>query len=178
MLSYLLILVGIGAFVYGVYMLWQQFVPPSFEELQQATRVSAAESVNEDGQLHTVQLMIPTRDIHVPVMKGAIDQGEWEVSKHVALMIEKDVDAGLGAVVYAHNTQKLFGKLESVKAGDVVELTLNDWSVEKYEVVETKVVSPDQVDAVLTASVDEIVLYTCVGFLDGDRLLVRAKLLQ
>lgn len=175
-MSHLLIVVGLVAVVYGMSLLWQRIKPAKFSELE---IISQSSDFNSDGDsLFAVQLLNADHRIQVPVIRGHFVNGEWELSEDAALVIQADDASDSATVVYGHNFPRILGELHMVQAGESFELVMSDWSKKQYKVTEVMEVSPDQVQVLFTDSSNDLIVYTCSGFLDSKRLVVRARLVD
>ncbi|MCH7641142.1 sortase, partial [Patescibacteria group bacterium] len=67
---------------------------------------------------------------------------------------------------------EMFGDLNELEEGDIIEVLQNDaWR--RYEVRETRSVTPSDVEAILSDD-NQLTLYTCEGSFDQKRLVVYA----
>lgn len=173
-LSYLLIVISLFTFVYGLNLVWEHFRPARFSELN----VIADEVSDNPEMLSSVQLLIAARDIHVPLIKGSVINDAWQLSNDAGLVIQSSEASESAIIVYGHNYERILGKLPLVEVGDSVELVLNDWSKQQFEVTEVKQVSPDEVGVLFSKAKNDLIIYTCTGFLDTKRLVVRAHLVE
>lgn len=107
---------------------------------------------------------IPRMDIEMPVYLGATKEN---MALGVANLGETSIPLGgmnTNAVLSAHRgykTMPFFRDIESLELGDRVYVT-NFWETIAYEVVETKVIVPDEIDEVrIQEGRDMITLLTC-----------------
>lgn len=77
-------------------------------------------------------------------------------------------------ILYGHNTRKILGNIRALKGGEEVALTTEDGSTHLYEVSEIHEVEPNQTKFLEPTSEETLTLYTCSGFLDQKRFIVRA----
>jgi sortase (surface protein transpeptidase) len=68
--------------------------------------------------------------------------------------------------------------MRKVKVGEQLSLNYPDGESKKYVVTSVFRVDADQLSILDLAKPDTLVLYTCVGFLDSQRLVVLAQLNQ
>ena len=123
-----------------------------------------------------IRIVIPSVGIDVPVAEARVVNGYWEVS---------DVSASHGAgsafpgtlgntVIFAHAKEGLFLPLRNVKKTDrIYVFTPNRWY--QYRVESIVAVAPTETHMIRQTSDETITLFTCSGFLDTKRLVVRAK---
>lgn len=122
------------------------------------------------------RLIIPSLDIDLPVKESKVINGFWEVFADSA-------GFGLGSaypdevgnqVIFAHARKGLFLPLKNAKLGQIIYvLTKDKWY--SYKAVEIKEVLPTQVEVIAPTIDTTLTLYTCSGFSDSKRLIVRAK---
>lgn len=79
-------------------------------------------------------------------------------------------------ILYGHNYSNVLGKLPQVKVGDRVILEGSQGGSFAYEVVFSGQVELDDTSWLDDASDAVVTLYTCSGFMDGKRWVVRGKL--
>ncbi len=122
-----------------------------------------------------IRIIIPSLDIDLPIKEAKVVKGYWEVFEDVA-------GFGLGSaypeevgnqVIFAHARKGLFLPLKNVKAGQMVYvLTREKWY--SYKINEIKEVLPSQIEVIAPTSESILTLYTCSGFSDSKRLIVKA----
>jgi LPXTG-site transpeptidase (sortase) family protein len=123
-----------------------------------------------------VTVTIPTVSIENKVMPATIQDGIWQTSDTTATHLVTSARPGEGGniVIYAHNRAHLFRNLKDAQKGDVVNITTDNGTVYEYTIGEKKVVTPDEIDVVLPTDHEILTVYTCTGFLDTKRLVVKA----
>ena len=109
-------------------------------------------------------IRIPAMDLEMPLYLGASDDN---MANGAAVLAQTSIPIGgesTNAVIAGHrgwNGYKYFMDIELLQPGDEVTIT-NLWETLTYEVVEIKIVSPDDVDAILIQQgKDMITLLTC-----------------
>ncbi len=169
--SFLLVcLVGQLLFATGLYLLYHQTML-SFK---------VAPSVVVDSQLRgpePTEVQIQRLGIDLTVIPAQIKDGIWETSDTMATHLNtsaRPLESG-NIVIYAHNKQNMFGPLLWVQTGDEITLTTQDNHQFTYQVTQTKTVKPEEVEVVLPTNHEELTLYTCTGFLDSLRFVVKAE---
>ena len=77
-------------------------------------------------------------------------------------------------VIFAHARKGLFLPLKNVKVGQIVYvMTKEKWF--SYKIEEIKEVLPSQTEVIAPTPDQVLTLYTCSGFADSKRLIVKAK---
>lgn len=107
---------------------------------------------------------IPNMDVVLPIYLGATKQN---LKKGATLLSQTSIPIGgnnTNSVIAAHRnmtTSKMFRNIEKLKIGDEIIIT-NAWEELKYEVIQTKVISPDNIEAILIQEGKELItLVTC-----------------
>lgn len=109
-------------------------------------------------------LKIPAMDAELPLYLGA---SEKNMAKGAAVLGETSVPIGQpdsNSVIAAHRGYSgtaMFREIERLSAGDEVEIQ-NPWGILRYRVSETKIIEPDDVEAIRIQQGKEMVtLITC-----------------
>lgn len=121
-------------------------------------------------------IVIKSVGIQLPVSEAVISHGVWQISSEGASHLTQSANPGNpgSIIIYAHNTNNRFGYLPSVDYGTIVDLRTKDNTWHTYKVVKTEVVDPSQTSILNPEHPQELILYTCYGFADLKRFVVRA----
>ena len=118
------------------------------------------------------RVVVGETGINIPVKKAP----NYSFSDSQAIFINTSQKIGEGnSIIYAHNWNNLFGKLGKVKMGDIVSVFLADGREVKYKINQKHIVSPQTLGILKPTTDSRLTLFTCIGFLDKDRLVVTAK---
>jgi len=122
-----------------------------------------------------IEVSFPRIDIEAAVVPNQIVDGEWQVAEFKAnYLIGSGVVGKPGnVVIYAHKRPKLFGNLNKIGPGDTV-ITKTSEVVAEYMVVDSRIVKADAIEVLAESTLKELTLYTCNGWKDEDRLVVKA----
>lgn len=122
------------------------------------------------------RIIVPSLLLDLAVRPARVVGGTWEIFEDTAAF-------GLGSsppgekgntVIFAHAKKGFFGPLRNIKKETKIYiLTQKGWYL--YQVNEIKTVTPKQVEVLLPTDEETLTLYTCSGFADTKRLIVRAK---
>lgn len=114
--------------------------------------------------------------IHVPVVAAGYVNGSWLISDKSANHVTKSASPGEkgNIIIYAHNTPGLFGPLNRAAIGDMVTVTTKNGSEHRYRIDEIVNVAPSNTSLLMPSPFEILTIYTCTGFLDSRRLVVRA----
>ena len=114
--------------------------------------------------------------IKIPVVEGGKINGVWTVSATAANHVLNSAIPGESGniIIYGHNTLKIFGNIQSLTQGDIIQVRTTDGVLHKYKVTITRTVSPSKTDLLAPTKTEVLTLYTCTGLLDSLRFVVRA----
>ena len=143
--------------------------------------ITTREHPKELGSSSTpTHISLPNEKIEVNVDQGGIVSGEWVLSGSNALYLPTSgmLGEGFNTIIYAHNTDKLFGRLKEAKHGDLILLNDKTGKTYKYKIYYIKDVEPTDVASLYAKDKDVVTLFTCDGWFDKTRLIVRAKLVK
>ena len=124
------------------------------------------------------QILIPKVRIDLQVFPAKASGEIWEVSeKGSSYLLGSGVPGQKGnVVIYGHNKNKLFGPIRWLGKGEEIKVVNKKEEEFVYEVVETKTVTPNNVEVLAPTEDATLTLYTCTGFFDSQRFIVVAKL--
>jgi LPXTG-site transpeptidase (sortase) family protein len=169
---YVLIALGIFLFLFGTFTRTQIYSNFLFTAREQPKKEFSPEA--------PVAISIPSVKINTEVVEGGIHNGNWVLSDSKALFLPTSgkVGEGYNTVIYAHNTEKLFGSLKKIKIGDVIILSNAGSRQFVYRVITHENVDPKDLKKLYSEEENVVTLFTCDGWFDSERLLVRAKLID
>lgn len=137
--------------------------------------VASSEFKKVSSDSNIVRILIPGKSIDLVVRHAKIIKGYWETSEGSASHGEGSANPGErgNVVVFAHARVGLFYNLKDVKEDDIVYIFTKDrWY--RYKVSEIKAVYPNQIETVGPTDKEVLTLFTCSGFFDEKRLIVKA----
>lgn len=112
----------------------------------------------------------------LPVDEGRKINGIWTIADDAANHVAKSAlpgDQG-NIIIYGHNTKRVFGKLLEKKPGDYITITTADGKAHQYRIFQALSVPPSRTDLLAPTTSETLTVYTCTGFLDSMRFVVRA----
>jgi len=123
-----------------------------------------------------IDISIPRLDINLEVESHQISNGGWYISDNKAIHMTESakINDESNIIIYAHNKNHLFGNLVDVSIQDEIVLKGFDGMTKKYIVSSVTVVSPNDISVIQPTNNEVLTLYTCTGFADSRRLVVRA----
>jgi len=122
------------------------------------------------------RILIPRVKLNLKITPTSIKNGVWETPQISVghLNQSANINSGGNIVLYAHNTNNLFGPVRWLKVGDEITLLGMDGKNYPYLVSETATVKPNKVDYVLPKKTETLTLFTCTGLFDLERFVVVA----
>ena len=126
------------------------------------------------------KLSIPAQNISVNVDEGGIINGEWVLSNTDAFYLPTSGKLGEGynTIIYAHNTAKLFGRLTNIRQGQEILIKDKTGKIYKYIVVSVREINPSDLKKLYSTQKNILTLFTCSGWADTKRTIVRAILVK
>lgn len=121
------------------------------------------------------RVIIEKVNIDLVIYPTSIQKNTWQISEKGASYLYTSSRPGTEGpiILYSHNTTERFGPIRWLDKGDQIKLETADGVTHEYEIAEILTVKPDNIEALLS-NTETLVLYTCTGFLDRDRFIVRA----
>lgn len=122
------------------------------------------------------RIQIPQIKLDLAIYPTTINNNLWQIDDRGISYLFNSARPGQSGpiIMYGHNTNDRFGPLRWLKPGNQVVVTDAQAVSHTYEIVEILTVSPKTL-AVLSAPEETLILYTCTGFLDRERLVVKAR---
>ncbi len=126
-------------------------------------------------KLPPTAIRIDKLDKFLPISAALVHDNEWDIFDNQVSWLSTSAVPGEGNVIlYAHDGPEMFGDLNELEEGDVIEVLQNDvWR--SYVVSESRSVAPSDIEAILSED-NQLTLYTCEGSFDQKRLVVYADL--
>ena len=165
-------LLGILLVILGFLFLYKVPIPQKTLSSEEPIKMSFTAGEKESTPQ---RILIPTQDIDLSVTFSKIKSGYWEISETTASHGEGSANPGErgNIVIFAHARVGLFYNLRDIKKDDIVYVfTKSRWY--RYKVSEIKAVYPNQVETIAPQNHEVLTLFTCSGFFDEKRLIVKA----
>ncbi len=180
MLKIAVILLAIGIFNglsvlgYHLYTI-QKAAAYNPSEIVQATTAFKPEQFAHNIQYRPVKITIDLL-LEKEITAQEYKNGVWTIADTtVAHLVTSAFPYEPGNIIlYGHNTQAVFANLKKIQLGNAVRLTLQNGAVRSYTVTEITEVTPDKVQYLQPTTTETVTIYTCAGFMDSKRLIVRA----
>ncbi len=177
-ISILLRVLAVAIFLIAGFLVWQRQNPFFRYDVKQiiTENISGGHEIsalNDSQSPKVIGLKIKSSDISVPVTLANIENNKWDIlSDSVAMLSNsQDVESD-GIILYGHNWKSLLGNLNKVSLGDSIILEYSNGVEKEFMTTGVAVVKSNNL---LSLKSDDLVIYTCAGFLDKDRLIVSAQ---
>lgn len=123
------------------------------------------------------EIIIPDLKIDLPVEEGEIVDGIWQISaKNTTHLNTSSSPTQAGnIVIYGHNKRVIFGSLAFAKKGMKITIHMANGVKRDYMINDILQVDPSDVAVVAPTTNEVLTVYTCTGFLDSKRLVVKAS---
>lgn len=132
---------------------------------------------------------VPAKRVSTPVhvkIDGYVDigleqqtygNGQWTVSDTQGSYLNQSAKPGQNGniIIYGHNKQEIFGKITKLTGSETIVLTTEDGAEHRYAITSLQEVGQNQTDLLQPTDTEVLTMYTCSGFLDSKRFVVRAK---
>jgi LPXTG-site transpeptidase (sortase) family protein len=123
-----------------------------------------------------VSIDIPAIDLTVRIREAVIRNGVWQTDMRRAMHLSASANPGENGniIIYGHNTSGIFADLQDVKTGNSIILTTDTGAKNAYIIESIETVTPDNLAVIAPTKEEILTVYTCTGFLDSQRLVIRA----
>ncbi|MBN1263499.1 MAG: sortase [Candidatus Pacebacteria bacterium] len=124
------------------------------------------------------KIKIASAGIDLPVEPVTVKGNNWPLFDEAASYLAGSGRPGEkgNMIIYAHNRSGLFGNLKRVGEGDLIEIEDGSANRYLYQVADLFTINPDQVGILSFSEESILTLYTCTGWFDRQRLVIRARL--
>lgn len=131
----------------------------------------------KENKILPSKIYIPKIEKSLNVAEGKYENERWEISDSgVSYLTSSSLPGEKGnSVFYGHNRKDLLGNLYLAKKDDPIYVLLDNGTIVKYKIVETRQIKPSEVDILQKTENNRLTVYTCSGFLDQARFVVLAE---
>lgn len=160
---------GILLIIFGVFLL------VSYSTLSLPLSNSSIASVSAQP-LWPKSINITKSKVTAQVRAGGYENGKWILDDNYAFYLPTSGKLGQGGntILYAHTRDRLFGSLKKTSVGDIIILGDANGKIYSYKVYSIESIKPYQVEKIETNLKDTVTLFTCDGWFDEKRLVVKA----
>ncbi len=110
------------------------------------------------------------------VVEAIKTQNRWPVSNTAANHVYASAYPGQpgNIIIYGHNTDAVFGALHKAQVADTITMVTISGETYQYSISEIRTVATTQTELLAPTTHEVLTIYTCTGFLDSQRLVIRA----
>lgn len=143
---------------------------------QLAFSTMPSQSSTADKSSIPVSIAIPSQNISLPIFPSRIMNNHWETTdKGVSYVISSPAPGEKGnSIFYGHNFTNILGNLPKVKPGEKIIITMANGEKRIFVADKTAIVSPTDYSVLNSTDEKNLTIYTCTGFLDSKRFVVKA----
>lgn len=130
----------------------------------------------EGAHKRPVHIKIPWF-VDVSISQQVLVDNKWTIAEKEASHLSNSARPGEAGniILYGHNTREILGNIRALKGNEIITLTSADGTNHQYQVEKIIEVNPNQVEYLLPTKEEVLTIYTCSGFMDQKRFIVRAK---
>lgn len=166
-------LVSLGYFV-GVRLSTLHTQTP--QEITEVTAQVSADTITHNENYAPVHITVGSI-LNQPITPQIYKNGSWTIpEKNAAHLINSAYPYEPGnIIIYGHNTKQVFGGLKQVKIDTPITIQLANGSKRHYAITKIIEVTPDKIEYLQPTTKETMTIYTCSGFMDSKRLVIRAE---
>lgn len=125
-----------------------------------------------------IRIKIAKIGLDVAIVPGGIQNGNWMLTETSAQYLPTSGRPGEGfnTIIYAHRLPNLFGRLSEVQIGDIITIEDSTQKSWYYRVYSRESIDPSDIGRLYSPMPNIVTLFTCDGWFDAARLLVRARI--
>lgn len=129
-----------------------------------------------DAGSRPMRLRIRRLYVNIPIKPARIESGHWQVFEDsVSHLVTSATPGKNGAIIlYGHNKRSMLGPLQWVQVGDRIEIKTIQGVSRIYTVKKIVSVSASDTGVLSSENKEVVIIYTCTGFADSKRFVVKA----
>lgn len=165
--------IAVGYYIKAAYADFHPYVP---SEIIQVSEEVKPNQITHNELYQPIKIKIGTL-IDLSIESQVYKDGTWTIPEKSAAHLVNSAYPfePNNIIVYGHNTWHVFGKLKQVTKADIIALVLANGSTREYEITEIIEITPDKTEYLQPTSEETLTIYTCSGWMDSKRLIIRAK---
>jgi len=126
-----------------------------------------------------IKILIPSQGIDLSIVEAQVDQDQWSLPESEICFLPGTTpfDQPENIILFGKNSQKVLGKLSSIKRSDQIYL----FGEERYllfEVTETRTALPEDESIFSATPGASLTLFSTADYFKGKRFVVRARRLE
>ncbi len=121
-------------------------------------------------------ITIPELNINLTVEPGIIKNNQWSVSNTNANHLITSANPGDpgNIIMYGHDDRSIFGHLKQAKVGQIITIKDSQEALHHYRIEQIVTVTPNDASIIAPTKIETLTIYTCTGFANSKRLVVKA----
>lgn len=178
LISMICFLTAVVCFLSGTFLTIRRFlIIPS-----QHPALAYSENAVLDNSTQTVSvplsISLPSQKT-LSIFPTRLHNNDWQVTAQgVSLLVPSEgLQPDQGLIMYGHNWPSILAELHDSNFGDQLTVAYGNHS-ETYTISSSFTVTPERLDILQLAKPNTLLIYTCTGFLDRERLVVLADKLE
>ncbi len=166
-----ILLTAIGA----VLIAYANFFAYSDDDSTNKTKITSASTAAS----LPVRISTAKAGIDAPVTIGGYENGQWILSSNNVLFLPTSQMLGEGGntILYAHKRKSLFANLKDLSINDTITIYDLNGTTYTYKIYATENIKPTEMEKIQTNKDNTLTLFTCDGWFDETRLVVKASLI-
>lgn len=121
-----------------------------------------------------LNITIDRLNLTLPIKEATVSANDWQVYDDAVSWLKGSGNLGGGNIVlYGHNSKTFFGKIIQLGVGD--QIVVSGAARDKIYIVEKSYQTNRWDLSAITASDEQLTMYTCSGWFDANRWFVIAK---
>lgn len=123
-----------------------------------------------------VRIEIPHFRVNLPIEQVTVKNEQWVIPDAEVGHVKESAYPGFdgNVILFGHNKRTVFGPLLWMSVGQEIILYTQDGSKQVYTVSDIFETDPRNVEVLAPTETEMLTLYTCSGFFDAKRWVVRA----
>lgn len=115
--------------------------------------------------------------VDVDISQQVLVDENWTIDEKVASHLSSSAKPGENGniIIYGHNKRESLGNIRALKGNEIITITTANGLEHRYKVEKIIEVNPSQTQYLEPTNEEVLTLYTCSGFMDKMRFIVRAK---
>lgn len=169
-------LLGATSILLGCLLLSLPFIPLTIPLQPTAAKTQVVGSATTELSGYPTRIIIPRLELSVPLFALPYTDERWAVpTGGAAVLTNPEAVGALGQVIYGHNWKSIFGNLNQAKVGDVLATEQSTGQRQLYTVTEVFTTDAKDRSALARGNEKSLLVYTCSGWLDSQRVVVVAE---
>jgi LPXTG-site transpeptidase (sortase) family protein len=130
----------------------------------------------EGAERRPVHIKIPWF-VDVDISQQTLIANQWTIAEKEASHLASSARPGEqgNIIIYGHNTRQIMGNIRALTGNEIITLTTADGQEHHYRITKIAEVQPDETEFLLPTQTETLTLYTCSGFMDRLRFVVRGE---